>query len=57
MSQSIVPTVADKQLDTSPTLTFEEYRFYKVDDEVKHELHRGQLILIAMPTILHINVC
>ncbi len=57
MSQSIVPTTEEKQLDTSPTLTFEEYRFYKVDDEIKHELHRGQLIPIAMPTILHINIC
>ncbi|MEG4344930.1 Uma2 family endonuclease [Microcoleus sp. A003_D6] len=57
MSQSIVPATEEKQLDTSPTLTFEEYRFYKVDDEIKHELHRGQLIPIAMPTILHINIC
>ncbi|MFS8120140.1 MAG: Uma2 family endonuclease, partial [Microcoleus sp.] len=56
MSQSIVPAIEEKQLDTSPTLTFEEYRFYQVDDEVKHELHRGQLIPIAI-TILHINIC
>jgi Uma2 family endonuclease len=57
MSQSITPVLTDQQVDDSPTLTFEEYRFYKVDDEVKHELHRGQLIPIAMPTILHINIC
>ncbi|TAF03698.1 MAG: Uma2 family endonuclease [Oscillatoriales cyanobacterium] len=44
MSQSIAPVLTDQQVDDSPTLTFEEYRFYKVDDEVKHELHRGELI-------------
>ncbi|TAG86184.1 MAG: Uma2 family endonuclease, partial [Oscillatoriales cyanobacterium] len=44
MSQSITPVLTDQQVDDSPTLTFEEYRFYKVDDEVKHELHRGELI-------------
>ncbi|MEG5138573.1 MULTISPECIES: Uma2 family endonuclease [unclassified Microcoleus] len=56
MSQSVVPAIEEKQLDTSPTLTFEEYRFYQVDDEVKHELHKGQLIPIAI-TILHRNIC
>ena len=57
MSQSVVPAIEEKQLDTSPTLTFEEYRFYQVDDEVKHELHRGQLIPMAIPTVLHIKIC
>jgi Uma2 family endonuclease len=57
MSQSIAPVLTDQQVDDSPTLTFEEYRVYQVDDEVKHELYRGQLIPRAIPTVLHIKIC
>jgi hypothetical protein len=42
MSQSVVPAVEEKQLDTSPTLTFEEYRFYQGESDVKYELYKGK---------------
>jgi Uma2 family endonuclease len=57
MSQSIVPAVEEKQLDTSPTLTFEEYRFYQSNDDVKYELYKGKLIPLATATVLHIKIC
>ncbi|NQE34669.1 Uma2 family endonuclease [Microcoleus asticus] len=57
MSQSIVPAVEEKQLDTSPTLTFEEYRFYQSNDDVKYELYKGKLIPMATATVLHIKIC
>ncbi|MEG4025008.1 Uma2 family endonuclease [Microcoleus sp. S13C4] len=57
MSQSVVPAVEEKQLDTSSTLTFEEYRFYQSNDDVKYELYKGKLIPLATATVLHIKIC
>ncbi|MEG4966350.1 Uma2 family endonuclease [Microcoleus sp. B6-A1] len=57
MSQSIAPVLADKQIDTSPTLTFEEYRFYQGESDVKYELYKGKLIPMPTATILHIKIC
>ena len=50
MSQSMTPTSAK-------TLTFEEYRFYQGEPDVRYELFRGQLIPMATPTGLHIRIC
>ncbi len=50
MSQSMTPTSAK-------TLTFEEYRFYQGDPDVRYELFRSQLIPMATPTGLHIRIC
>lgn len=50
MSQSMTPTSAK-------TLTFEEYRFYQGEPDVRYELFRGQLIPMATPTILHTSIC
>jgi Uma2 family endonuclease len=57
MSQSIVPAVEEKQLDTSPTLTFEEYRVYQSKDDVKYELYKGKLIPMATASALHTSIC
>jgi len=57
MSQSIVPAVEEKQLDTSPTLTFEEYRVYQSKDDVKYELYKGKLIPRATASALHTSIC
>ena len=57
MSQSVVPAVEQKQLDTSPTLTFEEYRFYQGESDVKYELYKGKLIPMPTATVLHIKIC
>jgi len=57
MSQSVVPAVEEKQLDTSPTLTFEEYRFYQGESDVKYELYKGKLIAMPTATVLHIKIC
>jgi len=57
MSQSIVPAVEEKQLDTSPTLTFEEYRVYQSNDDVKYELYKGKLIAMATASALHTSIC
>ncbi|MBE9097085.1 Uma2 family endonuclease [Tychonema sp. LEGE 07203] len=57
MSQSLVPVVEEKQLDTSPTLTFEEYRVYQGDPDVKYELYKGKLIPMPTATVLHIKIC
>jgi Uma2 family endonuclease len=57
MSQSIVPAVEEKQLDTSPTLTFEEYRVYHSNDDVKYELYKGKLIPMATASALHTSIC
>ena len=57
MSQSVVPAVEEKQLDTSPTLTFEEYRFYQGESDVKYELYKGKLIPMPTATVLHIRIC
>ena len=57
MSQSVVPAVEEKQLDTSPTLTFEEYRFYHSNDDVKYELYKGKLIPMATASALHTSIC
>ncbi|MEG4944445.1 Uma2 family endonuclease [Microcoleus sp. F4-D5] len=56
MSQSIVPAVEQKQLDTSPTLTFEEYRVYQSNDDVKYELYKGKLIPMATASALHTSI-
>ena len=50
MSQSMTPTSAK-------TLTFEEYRFYQGEPDVRYELFRSQLIPIATLTGLHISIC
>ena len=57
MSQSVVPAVEEQKLAPSPTLTFEEYRFYQSNDDVKHELYKGKLIPLATATVLHIKIC
>jgi Uma2 family endonuclease len=57
MSQSVVPVVAEKQLDPSPTLTFEEYRFYQTDSDLQYELYKGKLIPMPTATVLHIKIC
>jgi len=58
MSQSIVPAVEEEQkLDTSPTLTFEEYRVYQSKDDVKYELYKGKLIPMATASALHTSIC
>jgi Uma2 family endonuclease len=57
MSQSIVPAVEEKQLDTSPTLTFEEYKAYQSKDDVKYELYKGKLIPMATASALHTSIC
>ena len=57
MSQSVVPVVEEQKLDTSPTLTFEEYRVYQSNDDVKYELYKGKLIPLATATVLHIKIC
>ncbi|MBE9124208.1 Uma2 family endonuclease [Tychonema sp. LEGE 07199] len=57
MSQSVVPAVEEKQLDTSPTLTFEEYRVYQSKDDVKYELYKGKLIPMATASALHTSIC
>jgi Uma2 family endonuclease len=56
MSQSVVPAVAETKLDTSPTLTFEEYRVYQSKDDVKYELYKGKLIPMAA-SALHTSIC
>ena len=50
MSQSMTPTSAK-------TLTFEEYRFYQGEPDVRYELFRCQLIPMATPTVLHTSIC
>ena len=57
MSQSVVSAVAETKLDTSPTLTFEEYRVYQEESDVKYELYKGKLIAMPTATILHIKIC
>ncbi|MEG4305524.1 Uma2 family endonuclease [Microcoleus sp. D3_18a_C4] len=57
MSQSVVPVVESKQIDTSPTLTFEEYRFYQTDSDLQYELYKGKLIPMPTATVLHIKIC
>ena len=42
---------------SAKTLTFEEYRFYQGEPDVRYELFRGQLIPMATPTGLHIRIC
>ena len=44
MSEPIVPVNEEKQVDDSPTLTFEEYRFYQGEPDVQYELYKGKLI-------------
>ncbi len=57
MSQSVVSAIEEKQVDTSPTLTFEEYRFYQSKDDVKYELYKGKLIPMATASALHTSIC
>jgi Uma2 family endonuclease len=57
MSQSVGPAVEEKKVDPSPTLTFEEYRFYPSKEDVKYELYKGKLIPLATATVLHIKIC
>ena len=57
MSQSVVPAVAEKKVDTSPPLTFEEYRVYQSKDDVKYELYKGKLIPMATASALHTSIC
>jgi Uma2 family endonuclease len=57
MSQSVVPAVEEKVLDTSGTLTFEEYKVYQSNDDVKYELYKGKLIPMATASALHTSIC
>ena len=57
MSQSVVPAVEEQKLDTSPTLTFEEYRVYQSKDDVKYELYKGKLIRMATASAVHTSIC
>ncbi len=57
MSQSIAPVLEEKEVDTSPTLTFEEYKVYQGDPDVQYELYKGKLIPMPTATILHIKIC
>jgi Uma2 family endonuclease len=57
MSQSLTPVLPEKQVDTSPTLTFEEYRVYQGEPDVKYELYKGKLIPMATATALHTSIC
>jgi hypothetical protein len=57
MSQSIAQVVPEKQIDNSPTLTFEEYRVYQGEPDVQYELYKSQLIPIPTATVLHIKIC
>ncbi len=57
MSQSIAPVLTDQQVDDSPTLTFEEYRFYEGELDVQYELYKGKLIAMPTATVLHIKIC
>ncbi|MEG3847221.1 Uma2 family endonuclease [Microcoleus sp. herbarium13] len=57
MSQSIAPVLEEKQTDTSPTLTFEEYRVYQSNDDVQYELYKGKLIPMATASALHTSIC
>ena len=57
MSQSIAPVLEEKEVDDSPTLTFEEYRVYQGDPDVQYELYKGKLIPMPTATILHIKIC
>ncbi|MEG4516543.1 MULTISPECIES: Uma2 family endonuclease [unclassified Microcoleus] len=57
MSQSIAPALVNQQSDTSPTLTFEEYRIYQGESDVKYELYKGKLIPMPTATVLHIKIC
>jgi Uma2 family endonuclease len=57
MSQSVVPAIEEKLTDTSVTLTFEEYKVYHSNDDVKYELYQGKLIPMPTATILHIKIC
>lgn len=57
MSQSIAPVLEEKQTDTSPTLTFEEYRVYQGEPDVQYELYKGKLIPMATASALHTSIC
>ena len=57
MSQSIAPVLEEKEVDTSPTLTFEEYRVYQGDPDVQYELYKGKLIPMATASALHTSIC
>ena len=57
MSQSVLPVVEEKQVDNSPTLTFEEYRLYQSDSDLQYELYKGKLIPMPTATVLHIKIC
>jgi len=52
-----VPAVEEKVLDTSGTLTFEEYKVYQSNDDVKYELYKGKLIPMATASALHTSIC
>ncbi|MCC3419801.1 MAG: Uma2 family endonuclease [Microcoleus sp. PH2017_01_SCD_O_A] len=57
MSQSIAPVLEEKEVDNSPTLTFEEYRVYQGDPDVQYELYKGKLIPMATASALHTSIC
>ncbi|WP_293340514.1 Uma2 family endonuclease [Microcoleus sp. CAWBG58] len=57
MSQSITPVLEEKEVDTSPTLTFEEYRVYQGEADVQYELYKGKLIPMATASALHTSIC
>lgn len=49
--------VEAKEVDSSPTLTFEEYRCYRGESGVKYELYEGKLITMPTATALHAAIC
>lgn len=57
MSQSIPPVLTEQPVDSLPTLTFEEYRFYQGELDVQYELYKGKLIPMPIATVLHIKIC
>jgi Uma2 family endonuclease len=57
MSQSVAPSLAENQVDNSPALTFEQYKVYQSQDDVKYELYKGKLIPMATASALHTSIC
>jgi Uma2 family endonuclease len=55
--EQVAEEIEAKDVDTSPTLTFEEYRCYRGESGVKYELYRGKLITMGTATALHASIC
>jgi Uma2 family endonuclease len=57
MSQSTATAIAPQSTTSPAKLTFEEYRVYQGEPDVRYELERGQLIPMSTPSILHEQIC